>query len=178
MYWKKSGESQTEQTVALALETAQARNIAHIVVASNTGRTARLLVGEVTNLVVVTHAFGYIGPGQCEMPAELRAEFITRGAQVLSTTHLLSGAERGISRKFSGAYPVEIIAHTLRMFGQGTKVAVEVAVMALDAGLIPHGEAILAIAGSGGGADTALILHPAHAANIFDTVIDEIICKP
>lgn len=74
--------------------------------------------------------------------------------------------------------PPSIVAHTLRMFGQGTKVAVEIAVMALDAGLIPYGSEVIAIGGSGGGADTALVVKPAHAKNFFDTQIREIICKP
>ena len=50
--------------------------------------------------------------------------------------------------------------------------------MALDAGLIPHGEEIIAVAGSGHGADTVLIIRPEHASNILDTKIIEIICKP
>ena len=64
------------------------------------------------------------------------------------------------------------------MFSQGTKVAVEIAVMALDAGLIPFGEPVIAVGGSGRGADTAVVLTPAHAKAIFDTEILEIICKP
>ena len=100
------------------------------------------------------------------------------GIRVLAATHVLSGAERGISRKHGGVGPVELMADTLRMLGQGVKVCVEIAVMALDAGLIPHGEEIMAVAGSGRGADTAVIMHPAHANNILDTKINEIVCKP
>ena len=91
---------------------------------------------------------------------------------------MLSGAERGMSRKFGGVYPMEIIANTLRMLGQGTKVCVEISVMALDAGLIPYGEDVIAVGGTDEGADTAIILRPAHAADIFDTWISEILCKP
>ena len=97
---------------------------------------------------------------------------------ILTTTHVLSGAERGISRKFGGIYPVEIIANSLRIFGQGVKVTVEIAVMALDEGLIPYGEDIIAVGGTGKGADTAVVIRPAHAASILDTYIAEIICKP
>lgn len=46
---------------------------------------------------------------------------------------------------------MEIIANTLRMFGQGVKVCVEVATMALDAGLIPYGEDVIAAGVSGVG---------------------------
>ena len=63
----------------------------------------------------------------------VREELTQKGVKVLTTSHVLSGAERGISAKFGGVSPVEIIAQTLRMFGQGTKVCVEVSTMPLDA---------------------------------------------
>lgn len=52
---------------------------------------------------------------------------------------------------FHGVYPVEIIAAALRMFGQGTKVCVEVATMAADAGMIPSGEPVIVVGGTGPG---------------------------
>ena len=82
-----------------------------------------------------------------------------------------------MSKKYSGAYPVLVIADTLRLLGQGTKVAVEVAVMAADAGTLT-GADIISIGGSGSGADAALVLKPAHQNNFFDLRIREIICKP
>jgi hypothetical protein len=91
--------------------------------------------------------------------------------------HALSGLERSVAKKHSGVYPVLLIADTLRLLGQGTKVAVEVAVMAADAGMLT-GKDIISIGGSGGGADTALVLKPAHQNNFFDLRIKEIICKP
>ncbi len=178
MYWKSSGKAHTRQTVELSLAKAKEYGINHIVVASCTGATAALLAGKIENAVCVTHANGYSGPGTNEMTPETRKSLTDQGIHVLTTTHVLSGAERGISRKFNGAYPVEIIAHTLRMFGQGVKVCVEIAVMALDAGLIPYGQDIIAIGGTAEGADTAVVIRPAHASNIFSTSISEVICKP
>jgi len=128
--------------------------------------------------VCVTSVYGSAEKGKNEMPDEVRERLTNEGIKVLTTTHVLSGAERGISRKFNGIYPVEIIAHTLRMFGQGVKVCVECSVMALDSGLIPFGERIVAVGGTGRGADTAVILTPSHASDIFGTFIHEIICKP
>jgi hypothetical protein len=75
-------------------------------------------------------------------------------------------------------YPVGIIAQTLRLFGQGMKVVVEIAAMAADAGVIPVDKDVLVIAGSGRGADTAVILRAANSHRIFDMVIKEIIAKP
>jgi hypothetical protein len=58
------------------------------------------------------------------------------------------------------------------------KVAVEIAIMALDAGLIPYGKEIIAIAGTGQGADTAVVCLPAHGKDFFSFELREIICKP
>jgi uncharacterized protein len=96
---------------------------------------------------------------------------------VVQATHALSGLERSFAKKHGGIYPVLIVADTLRLFGQGTKVAVEVAIMAADAGAL-SGNDIIAIGGSGRGADTALIIKPANQSRLFDLKIREIICKP
>jgi hypothetical protein len=82
-------------------------------------------------------------------------------------------------RKKLGTYQLdEIIAYTLRMFGEGTKVAVEIAVMASDAGLVSTREKCISLGGTGQGADTALLLKPAHAQNFFDLRIIDILAKP
>lgn len=178
MYFEKKGKENTNDTIKLAIEEAEKRGIKHIVVASNTGETAELLKDVKQNVVVVTHAYGYAGPGKIEMESEEREKLIGYGFKVCTTTHVLSGAERGISKVYGGSYPLEIMANTLRMLGQGVKVTVEISTMALDSGLIPYGEDIIAIAGSGIGADTAVIIRPAYAAAILETKIKEIICKP
>jgi hypothetical protein len=56
-------------------------------------------------------------------------------------------------------------------------VAVEVSVMAADAGAL-SGRDVIAVGGSSKGADAALVIQPAHAASFFDLRIREIICKP
>ncbi|MCX7708290.1 MAG: hypothetical protein N2484_00405 [Clostridia bacterium] len=179
MYYLTEGKINTSKTVKLAVETAMQRGINHIVIASCSGETARLLKNLTDiQVVCVTHVNGFEEEGKNEMPEEVRQELTEAGMKVLTTTHVLSGAERGISRSFGGAYPVEIIAHTLRMLGQGVKVCVEVSIMALDAGLIPYGEPVIAIGGNCEGADTAVMIKPSHASSIFKTRIMEIVCKP
>ncbi|HHY70255.1 MAG TPA: hypothetical protein GX519_01015 [Thermoanaerobacterales bacterium] len=180
MYFEKPGKQNTEKTLEVVKKAVKERGIKHVVVASCEGYTAKLLqqANLGVNLVCVTHVAGFKAPGKMEMPEDVRRELTDSGIKVLTTTHALSGAERGISHKFGGAYPVEIMANTLRMLGQGTKVCVEIAIMALDAGLIPYNEDVIAVGGSSEGADTAAILRPAHASTIFDTWISEILCKP
>ena len=60
----------------------------------------------------------------------------------------------------------------------GTKVCVEIAMMALDAGTIDYGRQIIAIGGSGRGADTVCRLTPEYTSDLMGTKIHEILCKP
>ncbi len=156
-----------------------------MVLASNTGATARAALEELrangpsgANLVVVTHHVGFREPGQDEMEADMRAKLAAAGAKLLTQTHLFGNVERAVTKEWGGLYPGGLIAATLRMLGQGVKVAVEISVMALDAGLIPYGREVLAMGGTGRGADTALILRPAHARTVFETKIVEVVCRP
>lgn len=178
MYWELQGKNNTAGTIDLALRRAKELNINHVVVASCSGETAQLCVDRGFNIVCVTHHVGYAGPGVDEMPAEMRAKLYEAGVKILTTTHLMAGLDRAVRNKFGGVYPAEIMAQTLRMFGQGVKVCIEIAGMALDAGLIPHGQEIVSIGGTGEGADSALVVVPAHSNQFFDTKIKEIICKP
>lgn len=178
MYWEKSGPENTGRTVAAAVKRAEELGITHIVVASNSGETVRKFPAGKLNLVCVTHQVGFRNPGEDEMPPETRAQLQQMGIKVLTATHLLAGVDRALRFKFQGVYPAEIVASTLRMLGEGVKVCVEVAVMALDAGLIPYGKDIIAVGGTERGADTALIIAPAHSQDLFATRIKEIICKP
>ena len=178
MYFDKPGKENTEKTVELALQTAKERGINYILIASSSGASAELLVGKGPQIICITHVNGFREPGKMTITKEMKDKLEAGGAKILTASHVLSGAERGISRTFGGAYPVEIMAHTLRMLSQGVKVCVEISVMALDAGLIPFGEKVIAIGGTGQGVDTASIVTPSHAQSIFDTKINEIICKP
>jgi hypothetical protein len=82
-------------------------------------------------------------------------------------------------RKKLGTYEIdEIIAYTLRTFCEGMKVAVEMALMATDAGLVRTDEPVIAVAGTGRGADTAIVLKPTNAQTFFDMEFLEFICMP
>jgi len=58
------------------------------------------------------------------------------------------------------------------------KVACEIALMAADAGLVRTDEDVISIAGTGRGADTAVVLRPVNTRNFFDLKVKEILCKP
>ena len=169
----------TEQVIQEAIKYAKENDINHIVIASVTGASlpelCRYFDG---NIICVTHAYGYKTPGECEFPAELRAQYEAKGVKFVTAANVLSGAERGISNVFKGMYPVEIMAQTLRMFGAGTKVGVECAIMALDAGCVPFGQKVISLGGTGRGLDSAIVVTPGYAQRVFSTHIHKIICKP
>ncbi len=181
--FKNKGRENTAETVKLAVERAKDAGL-DIVVASSRGGSADAVLAEAERagysgrIVVVTTVSAAKNGGANAMPAEKRAELREKGATLVTAGHALSGAERGISTKFGGAYPVEIMAHTLRTFGAGTKVCFECSVMALDADAVEYGKPVVAIGGSAGGADTAAIITPSYSATILETLVHEIICKP
>ncbi len=179
MLFEKPGKQNTEATVQAVITRARALGIKQIVVGSYTGYSAAFFLpyAKEFQIFIVGEVSGF-HPGVIAMSEAKHAEFRAAGMQVYHTTHVLSGAERGISARFQGVYPVEIIAHSLRMLGQGVKVSTEISIMALDGGLIAEDTDIIAAGGTGGGLDTALVIRPAHAQRIFDTKIQEIICKP
>jgi len=179
MYFKKPGRDNTDETIEQAYDRAQELGIDEVVVASSRGFTAHkvLDVFKGFKVVVVTYHCGFKEPFQSVMPESVVMELESGGAKVISATHALSGVERSLFNKYSGAYPVLIIADTLRLFGQGTKVAVEVAIMAADGGAL-SGNDIVSIGGTGKGADAALVLKPANQSHLFDMRIREVVCKP
>jgi hypothetical protein len=72
----------------------------------------------------------------------------------------------------------DIVASTLRIFGEGMKVTCEISLMAADAGLVRTDEAVISIAGTGRGADTAIVLCPVNTGDFFRLKVKEILCKP
>ena len=179
MIFEKPGKDNTDKTVECAINAARERGIKYIILASHTGFTAKKFIGlDDIKVICVSGVNGAREKGVNSMPKEVRKELIDAGIEVVTATHVLSGVERGISSKFQGMYPAEIMAHTLRMFSQGVKVCVEIAIMALDADVIPFGEPVIAVGGTGNGADTVAIITPSHAAYVLETKVHEILCKP
>jgi hypothetical protein len=89
-----------------------------------------------------------------------------------------TGIERAVKTTFGTTLPVELISSALKLFGNGTEACVETTVMAADAGLIPINAEVIVIAGTGKGADTALVVKPANSTSFFDFNVREIIAKP
>jgi hypothetical protein len=180
VYFETPGKQNTESVLELVKDYAQAEGTRDIIVASTTGETVvevfSLFRG--FNVVVVSHHVGFQEPGVWELKEENRRKILKNGAKILTAPHALSGVERAIRKKFATIMPLKLVAHTLRLFGEGNKVCVEITIMAADAGLIPVDREVIAIGGTGRGADTALVMKPATTSRFFNPEIREIIAKP
>jgi hypothetical protein len=179
-YYQSPDEADTETTFLRAKERAESLGIREVIVASTTGRTGvrACQIFKGFKLIVVRHHTGFRTPGVQQMTPENEKAILASGARIVTAGHAFSGVERAIRTKRNTIGPLELMADTLRLFGEGTKVCLEITVMAADAGEIPMDRAVVAIAGTSEGADTALVVRPAHSNNFFDLFVKEIITKP
>ena len=168
----------TKKVIELSIKRAGQLGISDIVVASCSGKTAEHLIGCGLDVTCVTHQVGFKSDDEDEMEKDTRTHLLEKGIKILTTTHLFAGVDRALRMQFKGVYPSEIVSTTLRMFGQGIKVCVEISIMSADAGLVKAGKDLIAIGGTGIGADTSAVISPQHSQNMFNTKIKEIIVKP
>ena len=175
VYFDKPGKENTGKVIKLVLQRAKLKNISRIVVASTRGNTAKsfseAVEGEDINLVVVPWQFGFKrddNPFPQELVNELRGKkhFVHFGTMLFHTTDLY------------GTGVPQAMANLLRAFGQGTKVCFEIIMMACDGGCVGIGEKVIAVAGTGSGADSAVLATAAPSTKITSLRIHEIICKP
>ncbi len=180
VYFERPGPENTARTLRLARKRAQELGIKTVLVASTQGETGvkacQMLKG--LKVIVVTHVTGFKEPNTQELLPENRERILKLGGAVFTATHAFGGVGRAVRRRLNTYQTEEIIAHALRIFGQGVKVGCEMALMAADAGLVRTDEEIITVAGTDRGADTAVVLRPAHAQDFFSLRVNEIICKP
>ena len=180
-YFKKPGPKNTQGVLEAVFRRAKELGIGKVVVATCSGRTAlkaREILDPDLKIVAVSHVTGFREPNHQELPEDVRAELESKGVSVLTCQHAFGGIGRAVRNKLSTYQVDEIVAFTLRTFGQGTKVAIELAMMAADAGLIRTDEDVISVGGTGRGADSALVLRPVNSFNFFDLKVKEIVCKP
>ncbi|MFW9851843.1 MAG: pyruvate kinase alpha/beta domain-containing protein [Candidatus Thorarchaeota archaeon] len=170
----------TDDVFSIVKERLKEGDINQIVVATTTGKTALKAASSFSQakIIAVTHQAGFRVPGELEVPEETLQEIKNKGVKIVTATHTLAGINRAIRKKHGTWMVSELVAESFRMLGQGTKVCVEIVIMAADAGVISMDSDIIAIAGSGRDADTAWVIKPAHSQNFFDMKLKELLCKP
>lgn len=173
-YYDSPGKQNTQKTLEVAIGAAKSAGIDRMVVASTTGDTAKraaeMVADEDISLIVIPHQYGWAD--EPEFDLDLIPELEEQGHTVHFGTMLFHTYE------FYGTDAPTAMANILRTFGQGTKVCLEILLMAADAGHVTPADQVVAVAGTGRGADTAMTATPATSINIKKLKIHRILCKP
>lgn len=180
VYFAQPGRANTERTLELAYARAKELGVRTALVATTYGDTGARAVEvlEGMEVIAVSHEAGHSAPNTQALTPENRAAIEAAGGHVLTCQHAFAGVNRAVRKKL-GTYQVdEIIAHTLRTFGQGMKVVIEIALMAADAGLVRTDTPVMCIAGSGHGADMAAVVLPTNSHTFFEVRVVEVVCRP
>ena len=174
VYFEDVRAENTETTFRLVDERAGILGINKVVLASTTGATAMKAVeffkGKGIKVIVIPHQFGFRETHgfrqELIQPIKDAGHEFHVGTMLFHTENL-----------YDSNVPT-LMANLLRCFCQGIKVCFEIALMATDAGLVAIGEKVIAIAGTGRGADTALVMQASSSRNLKKLRVNEILCKP
>lgn len=189
VYFEFCGEVNTEKVLRAVKRRCEGRDLKTVIVASETGKSALMALevfeGASIELIVVTHypatTWGPkgripIGLGRDEY-AGRRKKLVENGVRIVQGTRPFAPPTRSIGWNFPT--PEGVVDKTLEVFGAGTKIALEAALMATDAGEVAAGEDVVACAGTFKGLDTALVVRTAHSMDFFkEFEVREIIAKP
>lgn len=175
VYFEDVKAENTDTVFELVQERLNAGGINKVVLASTMGATARKAMdffqGSGVKLVVVPHQFDFIREVN-PFPQELVKTLRESGHEVHFGTMLFH-----TENLYESNVPT-LMANLLRCFSQGIKVCFEMVLMTTDAGLLTKGEKVIAIAGTGRGSDTALVMQASSSRNMKKLRINEILCKP
>ena len=187
-YFRYSGEINTFALLNLAKESAVSNNIGIVIIPSETGISALKAIQTFKEtkirLVVVTHYPDRVAGPNGDIPIGInQPEYEDRRKKINdSGVEIVQG-----TRPFVPPSRIDwtwnsmegMIDSTLELFGSGTKIAIEVALMATDAGKVDTGEEVITCGGTYKGLDTALIVKTSHSHKFFEQFeVREIIAKP
>ena len=188
-YFQYRGEVNTRKVLELARERALELGISKMVLASETGRSAlkalEALKGTKINLIVVTHYPASTWGPKGDIPIGLtRPEYVhvkrfleKHGTIIVQGTRPLGGIGRSLG--WDAPVPATFVDKALEIFGAGTKIAIEAALMATDAGVLDPGQESVTLAGTYKGLDTALIVRTSYSGSFFSEFeVLEVVAKP
>ncbi|MCR4401688.1 MAG: hypothetical protein NUW12_02725 [Firmicutes bacterium] len=189
VYFGCCGEANTESVVRRVREGCLELGIRTVVVASETGRSALAalegLRGTGAQLVVVTHYPATTWGPRGDIPiglmrreySEIRETLLKNGARIVQGSRPLAPPSRSI--RWDYPTPEAIMDKTLEVFGAGTKIAIEAAIIATDAGAVAEGDEIISCAGTYKGLDTALVVKTTYSMHFFTSFeVREALAKP
>lgn len=188
-YFKHCGEANTETVLQAVRSRCEEARLSKVVIASETGRSAMKAIdifkGASIEVIVVTHYPAVTSGPKGKILIGIKRKEYTERLKMLkeAKVKIVQGTVPFAppSRSLSWNYPTPegIVDKTLEIFGAGTKVAVEAAIMATDAGEINEGEEVICCGGTFKGLDTALVVKAAYSINFFkEFEVKEIVAKP
>jgi len=161
-----------------------AHPIEHVVAASSRGYTGAQLAAlrrayPQLNLVAVKMATEVDAIHKVEFDEGHRQAMRAAAITLIGGTHAITGGlDRALRDSLGGWTANNIVAETLYLFSQGMKVCVEVIAMAVDAGAVPKGAEVIALAGTGRGADTAIVATASGSTRLFEMDIHKVLAMP
>jgi hypothetical protein len=172
-YFDEPGEENTRWVIDAVSQRLEAGGIKKVIVASTSGKTAVEFARNLKSkaeLVCVSESpyrreWGEQWP--C-LKEEFRQKLEKLGVAIIDKAPYVFHSSVLDAARWSDVFPERLVKETLYSFGQGMKVAVEVALTAVSCGYVIPYEDVIGVGGSSKGADTAIILRATYAASLFD----------
>lgn len=172
-YFDEPGEQNTRWVIEAVSKRLEAGGISKVIVASTSGKTAvqfaRGLKRKV-DLICVSEA-PYRREWGEEWPClkqEFRQKLEELGVTVIDRAPYGLHSSVLDAARWSDVFAERLVKETLYSFGQGMKVAVEVALTAVACGYVNPYDDVIGVGGSGKGADTAIVLRATYPGSLFD----------
>ncbi len=193
-YFDEPGPQDTEPLIEAVKDRVKELAVKYVVVASESGRTALKVARALRDLnvkVVCVSAYAGVRLAQPEgkwpsITGDVRKELEDLGVKIIEETPwIFKGVSFDSQFLKRGAPSWAIHEFLSRAMGYGFKTAIEVALIAAEAGAVPIDEEVVAIAGTGwlgGGADCAMVVRPSVVPKVVDVEmgieVREIIAMP
>ena len=162
VYFESGGKENTEATLQLAKKYAVENHIKKVVLASTTGATAKTAHELFNNTSIKLISVGH---GRSAYDDDVASKLTGKEHAVIFDDDIEAEYDSAIFRKFS-------------RICIGAKVAVQCVQIAANVDLIEEDEEVVSVAGTGRGADTAIVILAAKSDRFGDREIQKILCRP
>jgi len=171
-YFEQPGEENTPSVIEAVARRLQDGDLKTVIVASTSGETAVKFARSLktkAELICVSESplrREWDESWPCLKP-EFRKELKTLKVVIIDKVPYVFHNSVLESAQWSCVFPELLVKETLYCFGQGLKVAVEVALSAVACGYVVPFQDVIGVGGSGKGADTAIVLRATYPACLF-----------
>ena len=164
-YFGAKGKENTEDLAGIVVNRIKEGGITAVAVATTSGGTALAFAEAVNGSVPV---FGVNFQNSDKLDSDIKEKAEAAGAVFMPDQPVAK-----YIREIPGHSP-----DSLRCFGQGMKVAVEVIMQAVEVGHIKCGDMVIGVGGTSRGADVAIVAKAAGGDNLSGLWVSEILAKP